>query len=90
MDMSELIDQEILKSMMDLCWKQCHRFAEKFHFSVQTTSLEAAKGQLERDFSAAHPDLSFEDEWSKCFDEVADKRFDPLVGTMADVIGRTE
>jgi hypothetical protein len=91
MDLQELIDQEILKSMKDLCWKQCHRFAEKWNFpAITTNALETARIHLEHEFRAAHPDLDFEKEWSKCFDEVAEKRIDPLVGTMADVIERTE
>jgi hypothetical protein len=77
--------------MKDLCWKQCRWFAKKWNFPVATsTRLESARSELERSFKIAHPYLSFEEEWSKCFDEVADRRFDPLVGMMADVIGRTE
>lgn len=88
MGMSELIDQEILNAMCDLCWKQCRRLVEKWNLSAITaTVLETARDQVERDFKAAHPDLDFDKEWSKCFDEVADNRFDPLVGTMAEVAG---
>lgn len=91
MDMQELIDKEILKSMVDLCWKQCRRFAEKWKLqTVTTTVLETARARLERDFKAAQPDLSFDEEWSKCFEEVADSRFDPLVGKIAEVAERTE
>lgn len=46
--------------------------------------------QIKRDFRAAHPDLDFDKELSKCFDEVTDNRFDPLVGTMAEAARRTE
>lgn len=83
MDMQDTIDQEILKRMFDLRWKQCHRFSEKWNFGAITiTVLETARAKLERDFRAAYPDLDFDREWSKCFDEVTDSGFDPLVGTM--------
>lgn len=91
MDMQELIDHEILKAMKDLCWKQCHRFAEKWKFpTIATADLETARSELERSFKIAYPDLDFDKEWSKCLDEVADSRFDPLVGKMADVARRAE
>ena len=76
MDVQETIDREILEAMKDLCWKQIHRFAQKWHLATICIALPGAvKEQLERDFRAAHPDLNFEEEWSKCLDEVADKMF---------------
>lgn len=89
MDASEEIDQEILKAMCDLCWKQCYQFAEKWNLpTITVADLKAVKEQLERDFRAAHPDLDFEEEWSKCLDEVTDRRFKPIVSTIVDVDGR--
>lgn len=88
MDMSELIDQEILKAMCDLGWMQCRRLVEKWNLpAIETTDLETARDQVERDFIAAHPDLDFDKEWSKCLEEVTDNRSDPLVGTMAKAAG---
>lgn len=91
MDIQEMIDQEILNSMRDLAWKQIYRFAQKWNLATICIAVPSAvKEQLERDFRAAHPDLDFEKEWSKCLDEVADDRFDPLVGTLAEVVGRAD
>ena len=85
MDMQEMIDQEILKSMYDLCWKQCYRFAEKWSLPARTTAvLETVRTQLERDFRAAHPELEFDEEWSKCFYEVANNKFDSCVGPIVN------
>ena len=95
MDLSEIIDREILNSMRDLLWKQIHRFAQKWKLATICIAVPSAvKEQLERDFRAAHPELNFEEEWSKCFDEcleeVADKRLEPIVSTMAEAAGRSE
>lgn len=89
MDIQEAIDREILNSMRDLCWKQCYQFAEKWNLpTITVADLKAVKEQLERDFRAAHPDLDFEEEWSKCLDEVTDSRFKPIVSTIVDVARR--
>ena len=91
MDVQETIDHEILEAMKDLCWKQIHRFAQKWDLATICIALPSAvKEQLERDFRAAHPELNFEEEWSKCLDEVADERFKPIVSTMADAAKRSE
>lgn len=93
MDIQETIDREILESMKDLLWKQIRRFAQKWNLvTIFIAVPSAVKEQLERDFRAAYPELSFEEEWSKCFDEcleeVADRRFEPLVGKMAEAARR--
>lgn len=89
MDIQEAIDQEILNSMRDLCWKQIYRFAAKWNLAtICIAARSAVKEQLERDFRAAHPDLDFEEEWSKCLDEVTDSRFKPIVSTIVDVARR--
>ena len=91
MNVQETIDHEILEAMKDLCWKQIYRFASKWNLATICIALPGAvKEQLERDFRAAHPELNFEEEWSKCLDEVADKRFEPIVSTMADAARRSE
>ena len=91
MDLSDTIDREILKSMRDLLWKQIYRFAQKWNLATICIAVPSAvKEQLERDFRAAHPDLIFDAEWSKCLDEVADERFKPIVNTMTDAAGRSE
>lgn len=95
MDIQETIDREIMESMRDLLWKQIHRFAKKWNLATICIAVPGAvKAQLERDFRAAHPDLDFEAEWSKCFDEcleeVADRRFEPLVGKMAEAARRSK
>ena len=91
MDLQEIIDREILEAMKDLCWKQIHRFASKWNLATICIAVPSAvKAQLERDFKAAHPELNFDEEWSKCLDEVADKRFEPIVSTMAEAARRSE
>lgn len=70
MDLQEIIDREIIEAMKDLCWKQIHRFARKWHLATICIAVPSAvKAQLERDFKAAHPDLDFDDEYSKCLSE---------------------
>lgn len=89
MDLSEAIDQEILKSMCDLCWKQCYRFAEKWNLPTKTVAdLKAVRDQLERDFRAAHQDLDFDEEWRKCFPVLTDREFGHIVSPMVDVSRR--
>lgn len=91
MDLQEIIDREILQSMRDLRWKQIYRFAEKWKLATICIAVPSAvKAQLERDFRAAHPDLDFEAEWTKCLDEVADSRFKPIVSTIVDAARRSE
>ena len=71
MDLSDTIDREILKSMRDLLWKQIYRFAQKWDLATICIAVPSAvKEQLERDFSAAHPDLDFDEEYGKCLREV--------------------
>ena len=91
MDVQETIDREILEAMKELCWKQIYRFAQKWKLATICIAVPSAvKEQLERDFRAAHPELNFEEEWSKCLDEVADKRFEPIVSTISDAARRSE
>ena len=91
MDLQETIDREILNSMKDLLWKQIYRFAQKWDLATICIAVPSlVKEQLERDFRAAYPDQDFEKEWSKCLDEVAEKKFEPLVSTMADAARRSK
>ena len=82
------MDHEILDEIIR---KNNEKFARKWNLATICIALPGAvKEQLERDFRAAHPELNFEEEWSKCLDEVADKRFEPIVSTMADAARRSE
>ena len=91
MNVQETIDHEILEAMKDLCWKQIYRFAQKWKLATICIALPGAvKEQLECDFRAEHPDLDFEEEWSKCLDEVSEKRFEPILSTMAEAARRSE
>ena len=61
MDLSEIIDREILNSMRDLLWKQIHRFAQKWNLATICIAVPSAvKEQSERDFRAAHPERNSE------------------------------
>lgn len=88
MNMQEMIDREILN---DIIRKNNEKFARKWSLATICIAVPSAvKAQLERDFMAAHPDLDFEEEWSKCLEEVADKRFEPIVSTMTEAARRSE
>lgn len=74
MDMNELMamDHEILDEIIR---KNNEKFARKWSLATICIAVPSlVKEQLQRDFRAAYPDQDFEKEWSKCFDEVADRR----------------
>ena len=83
MDMQEMIDREILN---DIISKNNNKFARKWHLATICIAVPSAvKEQLKRDFTAAHPDLDFDEEYGKCLrEEAQDKGFEPLVSTMVD------
>lgn len=71
MNMQEMMDQKVRKLMEELAWKQCHKFARKWNLAtICIADPDAVRSQLENDFRAAHPDLDFDEEWSKCLKEL--------------------
>ena len=67
MNMQEVIDREILN---DIIRKNNEKFARKWSLATICIAVPSAvKAQLEKDFKAAHPDLDFDDEYSKCLRE---------------------
>ena len=67
MNMQEVIDREILN---DIIRKNNSKFARKWSLATICIAVPSAvKEQLKRDFTAAHPDLDFDNEYGKCLSE---------------------